>query len=306
MSVVVLGSANLDLIYRVERIPEPGETLLATGSSTAAGGKGNNQAVAAARAGATVALIVALGTDAAGDRLAAEAAAAGVDVHARRVDGPSGTALIVVDRAGENTIVVDLGANDALTRLTAEERAIVADGAVLALQLETPLQTVIEAAAVARDAGALVVLNAAPFRDLPPELVDAVAVLVVNDHEAALLTRLGAGDDDRLAAALGELVPAAIVTRGGDGSLVCVRGGRPAIVPAHPVKVVDTTGAGDTFCGALVAELDRAQARPGSLSLGDLVAASRFAAAAAALSVQRAGAVPSIPTLEEIRLFRAL
>ncbi|NUU07745.1 ribokinase [Leifsonia sp. C5G2] len=312
MTTAVVGSANLDLVYRVERIPSPGETVLAVSSDAVPGGKGNNQAVAAARAGAEVTFVVALGRDAAGDRLAAEARVAGVRVLDRRVDAPTGTALITVDAAGENSIVVDSGANARLSGLTAGERDAVTAADVLLLQLETPLETVAEAAALARAAGTLVVLNAAPVRQLPDELLDSVDLLVVNEHEAGLLAPAAASPQEA-AQALAGARRAVVLTLGGDGSLVVVPGAEPAAVPAHRVEVVDTTGAGDTFCGALAAELDRSgfvagrakgtatRDLRGATALGALVSAARFASAAGALSVQRAGAVPSIPTLEEIR-----
>jgi ribokinase len=297
MSTVVVGSANLDLIYRVARIPFPGETVLAAGAQSAAGGKGNNQAVAAARAGAAVRFIVALGTDEAGDRIAAEARASGVTVLDRRVETSTGTALITVDDAGENTIVVDSGANGRLVDLTGDERAAIADADVLLLQLETPLETVAEAARAVRRSGALVLLNAAPIRDLPADLLADVDILVLNEHEAATLAGRSGSEHD-LARALATAGRSVVITLGGRGALVAASDAEPVTVRAHSVQVVDTTGAGDTFCGALAAHLDRHRNQ-------GLIAAAQFASAAAALSVQRPGAVPSIPTLEEIDAFVA-
>ncbi|GAA1689887.1 ribokinase [Glycomyces endophyticus] len=292
MTVVVLGSANLDLVYEVERIPAPGETVLSLGSGSFAGGKGNNQAVAAARAGSPTRFITALGRDAAGDRLAAEARAAGIDLLDRRTDAPTGTAAIFVDRRGENSIVVNSGANAELTDLTAAERAAIAAADVLVLQLETPVDTVAEAAAAAKAAGTRVVLNAAPSGAVPHAVLREVDVLVVNEHEAAEL----AGPDDPMTALTG-LGCAVIITLGAAGALVGVPGEAPVTVPSHTVDAVDTTGAGDTFVGAFAAALD-------GEGLDALVAATGFATAAAALAVQRKGAVPSIPTLEEVRAFR--
>ncbi|MFP3465979.1 ribokinase [Leifsonia sp. SIMBA_070] len=311
MSTAVVGSANLDLVYRVDRIPSPGETVLATSFTAVPGGKGNNQAVAAARAGSDVTFVVALGRDTAGDRLAEEAREAGVRVLDRRVDAPTGSAVITVDAAGENSIVVDSGANASLISLTEGEREAVAAADVLLLQLETPLDTVLAAAVAAHAAGTLVVLNAAPVRDLPAALLEHVDLLIVNEHEAGLLAP-AASSAEAAAAELASAGRSVVLTLGGSGSLVLAAGGSPVLVPAHRVEVVDTTGAGDTFCGALAAELDRsgvvrrgAAERPGPDLTAALVAAARFASAAAALSVQRPGAVPSIPTLEEIRAFVA-
>ncbi|MEU6248851.1 ribokinase [Glycomyces sp. NPDC047010] len=296
MTVLVLGSANLDLVYEVERIPAPGETVLSLGFGSFAGGKGNNQAVAASRAGADTRFVTALGADASGDRLAAEARDAGITLLDRRVDAPTGTAAIFVDRRGENSIVVESGANALLTDLTAAERDAIADADVLVLQLETPVPTVAAAVAAAKAAGTRVVLNAAPSGDVPLDVLSDVDVLVVNEHEAADLA--GPGDAVGFLTARGCAV---IVTLGAEGALVGVPGEDPVRVPSYKVNAVDTTGAGDTFVGAFAAALDGAG---GAVGLEALVAATGFATAAAALAVQRKGAVPSIPTLEEVREFR--
>jgi ribokinase len=278
MSVVVVGSGNLDLVSQVERIPGPGETVLSTGFATHAGGKGNNQATAAARAGADTTFVGAFGDDEPGARLRAGLAADGVTLLVRTVPEPTGTALIAVSAAGENSIVVNPGANAALRDLTAEERAAVAGAGIVLLQLEIPLETVVEAV---RAATGTMVLNAAPAHPLPAAVLDAVDVLVVNEHEAALL-----GGADHLLTT----VPALVITLGAQGALVRTRA-EATHVPGIPVDVVDTTGAGDTFCGALAARLDEGAPLPD---------ATRFATVAAALSVRRAGAVPAIPTREEI------
>lgn len=298
MTVVVLGSANLDLVYRVERIPSPGETLLATGAEQHPGGKGNNQVIAVARAGADATFVAAIGTDAAGDTLAATLAEAGVRMLVRRVPERTGTALITVDAAAENTIVVDSGANATLRELTAGELAAIADADTLLLQLETPLETVQAAASAAHAAGTRTVLNAAPIQPLPDEMLAALDLLIVNEHEAAVLAEGDPADPDALASALLPRIPALIITLGAAGALIATREGRERI-PGRKVTAVDTTGAGDTFCGALVAVLT-------GTTLPALVDAARFATAAAALSVQHPGAVPSIPHEAAIRaLLRA-
>ena len=278
MSVVVVGSGNVDLVSQVERIPSPGETVLSTGFATHAGGKGNNQATAAARAGAATTFVGAFGDDDNGARLRESLTESGVRPLVRTSDEPTGTALITVSTSGENAIVVNAGANTTLTGLTPEERSVVAGAGLVLMQLEIPLDTVTEAAEVA---SGRVVLNAAPARQLPEELLTHVDLLIVNEHEAALL-----GGADHLLA----VVPAVVVTLGADGALVRTRD-TTTEVPGITVDVVDTTGAGDTFCGALVAALDE------RMPLDDAV---RFATVAAALSVRRAGAVPAIPTREEI------
>jgi ribokinase len=278
VSVLVVGSGNVDLVSQVERIPSPGETVLSTGFATHPGGKGNNQATAAARANAHTTFVGAFGDDDNGTRLLASLTESGVHPLVRTSAEPTGTAMITVASTGENAIVVNAGANATLTDLTADERRAVAAATVVLLQLEIPLATVVDAA---RAATGTVVLNAAPARPLPRDLLDAVALLVVNEHEAALL----GGADELLT-----VVPRLVVTLGARGALVRTRDATTA-VPGIPVDVVDTTGAGDTFCGALVARLDEG---------AELEPAVRFATAAAALSVGRPGAVPAIPTREEI------
>ncbi len=282
--VVVVGSANVDQVLSVPRIPAPGETVLSHGLTTARGGKGQNQAVGAARAGASTAFIAALGTDGFGELTRAGLLDDGIDVAGvRSIDAPTGTALIAVDPQGENTIIVEAGAN-ALLALTPDDVAVIGAATVLALQLEIPLETVAAAVAAIGDSGT-VVLNAAPIRDLPDDLLTALDVLIVNEHEAAHLAAARPGVD------LTTLVPAVIVTLGAEGAVLYSRGGDDVRVPAPQVVPVDATGAGDTFCGAFCAAL--AEGR----SLADALG---FAVVAASLSVERPGAVPSIPTRAEI------
>lgn len=292
--VVVVGSANIDQVFRVVRIPSPGETVLSTGLTTARGGKGQNQAVAAARAGAVTSFVGAVGADDFGRGIRSGLDSDGVATsQLREVDAPTGTALIAVDDRGENTIIVEAGANGLLSDLTESDAAAIRAADVLVLQLEIPLPTVLQAADLAHSAGTTVVLNAAPIRDLPDELLDLVDVLVVNEHEAAHLAaaRSEADDDVARAAALTRLVPAIVVTLGGDGAAL-YRAGEPAVTFGAPaVTVVDTTGAGDTFCGALATLLSEG---------ADLAGACRFAVVAGSLSVERAGAVPSIPARAQI------
>ncbi|MCU1421476.1 MAG: ribokinase [Microbacteriaceae bacterium] len=284
-TVVVVGSANVDQVFRVERIPTPGETVLSHGLTTALGGKGQNQAVAAARAGVSTVLIAALGDDAFGASIRAGLAGDGIDVALlRNGAGPTGTALIAVDDGGENTIIVEAGANAGLLGLTEADAAAIRSADVLTMQLEIPLETVAAAAGIARAAGTTVVLNAAPIRSLPDEVLASVDILLVNEHEAAVLATGRSGG-------IQALVPIVIVTLGAEGA-VLYEAGKPEVrIPAPRVTAVDATGAGDTFCGALAAAMAEGQA---------LEAALRFAVVAASLSVQRHGAVPSIPTRHEI------
>lgn len=311
MSVIVLGSANLDRVYEVHRIPRPGETLLASNFAQYPGGKGNNQAIAAARAGASTTLIATLGTDAPAEVLTKGLRQAHVKGAIRRVATPTGTALITVDKSAENTIVVHSGANARMVDLTGDELAALAESDLLLLQLEVPIETVIAGAQAARAANTKVVLNASPVRVLPMTLLDNVDLLLVNEHEASLVSQshlaepVEASDVTvegalRLSQELLRLVPAVVITLGKLGAVVQTAGMEAVHVPGHRVAAVDTTGAGDTFCGALAAALDQ---NVGEWDGNRLVSAARFATAAAAISVQRTGAVPSIPTRKEITHF---
>ena len=306
MPLVVLGSANLDHVYRVARIPAPGETVLASDYRTFPGGKGLNQAVAAARTAEGTAFVTSLGRDSAGDELATVLAAEPLAVHARRLDTRTGTAQITVDDSGENAIVVDSGANAAFAGLTAAEEEVVSAASALLLQLEVPQETVLAAARAARAAGVVTILNAAPIGPLPAELLDELDVLIVNEHEARELGRergIAAADDSALAVALTALVPLVLVTLGSDGVIVAVRDREPAAAPAFRVRAVDTTGAGDTFCGAFAARLAAEGAdRSDPEALLPLV---RWASAAAAVSVTRQGAAVSAPTTDETEAFLA-
>jgi ribokinase len=276
--VTILGSANLDVVFTVRRIPRPGETLLAESVGRYPGGKGLNQAVAAARSGAETAFI--------GDELARTMTHAGIESGmVRREDAPTGQAFIVVDDSGENTIIVASGANATVTTLRADEERGLAGSAVLLMQLELPVEAVVRAAECAHAGGAIVMLNAAPARPLPEGLLASVDCLIVNEHEACI-----SGGSDELATAstmLAGLVPRLIVTLGAAGSVLYEAGSEVDRIAAPRVSAVDSTGAGDTFCGAFATAI--AEGMP-------FVEAARFATAAATLSVQSIGAVPSVPT----------
>ena len=278
--VIVVGSANVDQVFSVERIPQPGETVMSTGLAIVRGGKGQNQAVAAARAGAATTFVAARGTDSFGDLTETGLREDGIDVtHLRTVDAPTGTALIAVDRGGENSIIVEGGANSHLVDLTEDEKTAITAASVLLLQLEVPLETVVAAARAAASTSTITVLNAAPIRDLPDELLRDLDILVVNEHEAAHLLAARPGT-------ITDLVPTVVQTLGAAGAVLYRRGEQDVSVPAPTVTAVDATGAGDTFCGAFAAALAEGQ---------DAVSALRFAVTAGSLSVQAHGAVPSIP-----------
>ncbi|MCO1599656.1 ribokinase [Micromonospora sp. RHAY321] len=286
--VVVVGSANMDLVAMAPALPRPGQTMLGTDFVMVPGGKGANQAVAAARAGASCAFLGAIGSDAFGVTLKARITAAGVDTgQLRVVYGASGVALVMVNAQGENAIVVTPGANEALTGLTEEELTTVRAADVLVAQLEIPVQTVTDVAVAAHAAGTRVILNAAPARDVPPELFGAVDMLVVNEGEAQAFT--GRGREDPRA--LLDLVPRAVLTLGGEGAWYVDREGTEVHVPAVRVDVVDSTAAGDAFTAALAVAWGEGR---------DVVDAVRWAAAAGAACVRRLGASVALPRRAEI------
>lgn len=261
-------------------------------SNVIRGGKGANQAVAAARAGGVpTTFIGALGQDTSGDLLSESLRAAGVDISLiDRVGAATGTALIAVAPSGENTIIVAPGANQHVQIGESQAERLAATRVVLA-QLEIPLD-IVHQASEARTAGTLFVLNAAPSRQLSETLWNAIDVLVVNEHEAAdLVGRSTSSSPAALAAALLERVPAVVITLGGEGSLVATREGDWVTVPVFEVEVKDTTGAGDTYCGVLAAELAKGH---------DLAAAARVAAAAGALATTVPGAQQAVPTVDDI------
>ena len=287
-NVVVLGSANLDIVVPVPHHPAIGETVLGGHHDRIPGGKGANQAVAAARLGARVAMVGRVGSDDAGGTLRAALQGAGVDCRHLAVDGQaaSGLALIGVDRSGDNTIIVSPGANDRVgPDDVAAAAPLLASAAVTLVQLEVPAMAV-EAAAAA--SGGKVVLNPAPASLLSAALLERVDVLVPNRIELAQLA--GSAEADGLTAveemARGLPVPTVVVTLGADGAIL-VSGGDALFLPAPPVEVVDTTGAGDAFCGAIAEALARGVA---------IDEATARAVHAGSLATTRRGAQPSLPT----------
>lgn len=295
--VLVVGSLNMDLRIRTPRLPAPGETLTGSGFDTDGGGKGANQAVAAARQGARVAMLGAVGQDAHGAALLAALQADGIDTHAvEHIAGtPSGTAAILLMPDGENSIVVIPGANHALTpeRVRAQATRL-RQARVVVAQLECPLDAVAEALAIAREAGAVTVLNAAPVQPLGEALLGQLDWLVVNEIEAAALAGMpvpGPAEARAVAEQLRRRGPRQVlVTLGAEGLVLAGPEGTLAL-PAPRVQAVDTTGAGDTVVGALAAAL--AAGRP-------LREALTRAQAAAALAVTRLGTQSAMPTAAEV------
>ncbi|GGJ03537.1 ribokinase [Alicyclobacillus cellulosilyticus] len=302
-NVMVIGSINMDVVNRVHRHPRPGETVHGLGTSYHPGGKGANQAVAAARADARVTMVGAVGTDGFGDELITNLQRAGVDTAAvLRKEGTSGLAFIDVDDAGENLIILSAGANGKLSPSDlVAARPLFAGADIVLLQNEIPWETTRAAIAAAHDAGVRVCLNPAPAFAVPADVLPLLHLLAVNETEAEAVSGVKVTDDARAAEAAAQLVAAGaeavLLTLGGDGVLYRDRGGRSIRLPAYPVDVVDTTGAGDTFIGAFAAEWVRT---------GDVAAALHFAAAAAAISVTRPGAQASIPARAEIEAFLAV
>lgn len=295
--VVVVGSSNTDMIVQADRLPRPGETVLGGDLVMAAGGKGANQAVAAARLGAQVAFVARVGNDMFGAEAIERFRREGLDVShvVRDPEAPSGVALIVVEPGGQNIIAVAPGANARLSPddVAAAREVFVGAGVVL-LQLEVPVETVLAAAQAGRQAGARVILNPAPAPSgpLPDEIWASVDIVTPNETEAAALTGADA-PEDAARALLARGVGIVIVTLGAEGALVATRDGMQR-VPGFPVQAVDATAAGDAFNGALAVALARGD---------DLDVAARYAHAVAAISVTRLGAQPSLPTAAEVEAF---
>ena len=295
--VLVIGSSNTDMVVHVPRIPNPGETVLGGEFATAAGGKGANQAVAAARAGGAVTLIACLGGDIFGQRALKGFVKEGIDAHyvVRSGQSPSGVALIFVSAEGQNSIAVAPGANALLSPAHVRRAAGAFRGAsALLMPLETPLRTVADAARLARRQGVPVILNPAPAQDLPDALLRRVWILTPNESEASTLSGLTVRDEATAGKAAAKLrqrgASAVIVTLGARGAFVA-DAQTHQLVGGFRVKAVDTTAAGDVFNGALAVALGEGQS---------LLDAARFANAAAAISVTRRGAQPSAPSRREI------
>jgi len=290
--IVVVGSANLDLVVEVDQIPAVGETVMGGDLRRIPGGKGANQAVAAARLGRDVAMVGRLGADEGGEILRAALTADGVDTTRLITtdEAPNGVALIAVGSDGDNAIVVSPGANARVTPADVEAAADMLRTAVVTLlQLEIPLDAVTAAAVAAEGT---VILNPAPAVPLPASLLSRVDILVPNQTELATLAGHDGPINAEIAARLAPTLPspAVVVTLGADGALVVDRG-VATHVPAPPVTPVDTTAAGDSFCGALADALVRGET---------LIDATQWAVRVGAATTQRPGAQPSLPTPAEV------
>ena len=304
-AVVVAGSLNMDFVVSVEHLPAPGETVLGRDFQMIPGGKGANQAVAAGKLGAdqvAVRMIGRVGYDVFADHLKASLSACGVDVSAVNAarSAPTGVALIWVDRQGQNSIVVASGANMALAAADVEAmRKVFRGGAYALFQLETPLETVAAALALAREEGLRTILDPAPAQPLPAGLLAQVDILTPNECEALMLlgrptARVSPADAPALAAALRERGPRTVILKLGDQGCYWAGDAGGRHFPAYDVAVRDTTAAGDTFNAGLAVALAE------GLPMEDAI---RFAGAAAAISVTRMGAQASAPSRAEVLSF---
>ncbi len=296
--IVVVGSINMDLVAHTKEIPRPGQTVAGTGFDTTPGGKGANQAVAAARLGYPVQMVGMVGEDVFGQALLDNLASAGVGTAAvARVAGPSGVAPILVAEDGENSIVVVPGANGKVDAAFVDRQsALIYSAGMVLCQLELPLKTVSHVLALCADAGVPVMLDPAPAAPLPGGFWRQVGWFTPNENEAAFYLGALPEAEDAAKQLLGRGLRGVVLKRGSEGSYVAAAGGKAAWVPAFPVHAIDTVGAGDCFNGAFAVAL---------LEGNDPWTAARFASAAAAISVTRPGAQASMPSRDEVDAFLA-
>ncbi|MDR3793561.1 MAG: ribokinase [Terracidiphilus sp.] len=296
--IVVVGSINMDLVAHTHHIPVPGQTVIGTGFDTTPGGKGANQAVAAARLGYPVTMVGAVGEDVFGQALLDNLASSGVRTQAvARLSGPSGVAPILIADNGENSIVVIPGANGKMDRAAVDRHAALIRSAGLVLcQLELPMETVLHTFALCAEAGVPVILDPAPAAPLPDAAFPQIAWFTPNETEAAFYLGNTTTPEDAAHRLLAKGLKGVVLKRGSEGAYVAHAGGKAAWVKSFPVQAVDTVAAGDCFNGAFAVAL---------LEGNDPWAAARFAAAAAAISVTRRGAQASMPSRAEVNAFLA-
>ena len=294
--ILVIGSSNTDMTVITDRLPVPGETVLGGKFAMGPGGKGANQAVAAQRLGGNTSFICKVGKDIFGENAVRHYRNEGLDTTGVMIsEQPSGVALISVDKKAENCIVVASGANADITEADIEaNRKAIEEASILLLQLEIPVEAVVKAAKIGHEAGVYVILNPAPACDLPEEIYRYLSLIIPNQTEIALMTGIEARDEEGAAKAVEALrdkgVKNVIVTMGSKGSMV-YHEGKATFVPSQKVNAVDTTAAGDTYCGGLCVALSEGK---------DIIEAARFATAASALTVQKQGAQESIPYRKDI------
>lgn len=298
--IVVLGSINMDVVIRCETLPRPGETVIAKSSDEVCGGKGANQAIAAARLGGKVEMIGSVGSDSFATRLLTNLRDADISVEAVRRENAcaSGLAVVAVEDSGQNSILVVPGANGRVTIETlSEHEHRIASSEMLLCQLELPTETVIRGIEVARANGVRVILNPAPMPSVFPESLFHVDLICPNQHEAESLLKTSIVSADDAVSASQELVRRgakhSVITLGSDGAVVC-DGSRTQWIKPFVISPIDTTAAGDAFAGAIAVYWPQ---------LGDLFQAARYASAAGAIAASRAGAQPSLPTRAELEAF---
>lgn len=296
--VAVIGSINVDQILHIQNLPQPGETIEMTDFSKAAGGKGANQAVAAARLGAQVALIGGTGDDFNGQYMHQVLTDAHIDLTGVHVDPQvaTGQAYILLQASGQNSIIIQHGANFALTAKQVQSQASLLQAAAITVaQLEVPIPAICAGFERAQKADRVTLLNPAPAKKIPEALLGLTDIIVPNETESAKLTGISIDDEESLSANAAwfhqQGVPVVIITLGERGAYLSAPGVE-TLVPAFKVKALDTTAAGDTFIGALAAQL--------KADLTNLRQAVQFASMASALAVQQTGAIPSIPTLAQV------
>ncbi len=296
--IVIVGSVTMDLVTRTRQIPQIGQTLIGTSFESTPGGKGANQAVAAARLGYPTDMVGMVGEDAYGEALLDNLASAGVQTAAMaRVAGSSGLAPMFVADSGENSIVVVPGANGKVDCAAVDRQSTLIRSAGMVLcQLEVPLETVSHILALCAEAGVPVMLDPAPAAPLPDAIWNQVAWFTPNETEAALYLGETLKPEEGAKRLLAKGLSGVVLKRGAEGSYVAVAGGKAAWVPPFPVEAVDTVGAGDCFNGAFAVAL---------LEGNDPWSAARFASAAAAISVTRRGAQASMPSRAEVETFLA-
>lgn len=300
--IVVVGSINMDLVAHTHQIPVPGQTVIGTGFDTTPGGKGANQAVAAARLGYPVSMVGAVGDDVFGQALLDNLKRSGVDTASTaRVSGPSGVAPILIADNGENSIVVVPGANGKMDTAAIDRQSdLIRSAGMVLCQLELPIETVAYTLALCADAGVPVVLDPAPAAPLPDAVYNQIAWFTPNETEAAFYLSYQSRAEDAAQQLLDKGIKGVVLKRGSEGAYVAVQG-KAAWVKSFPVQAVDTVAAGDCFNGAFAVALLE------GLETGefDPWAAARFAAAAAAISVTRQGAQASMPSRAEVDAFLA-
>lgn len=290
--IVVIGSANMDTVYSVAHIPAPGETIISSGVMLNAGGKGANQAVAAGKLGGSTAFLGAVGADAAGDALRMSLSSANVNLDALiTAPEPTGSAFICVAASGENSIVVYPGANACVSAADVDAaQALIAGAKVCVMQLEVPHETIWHAAKVCKRHNVRVLLNPSPVTEIPDEVLAATDILVPNEHEAEALMGCAPDGDSLRAFCAHKSIGRIVMTMGSHGVWSATRD-EAKFYPCKKAVAVDTTGAGDCFLGALAAHI---------ASGHDIDAAIRFAMAASAITVTRAGAQKAMPDLKEV------